>query len=694
MSQADRARDHVPTGRRGAFLVYLAASTAVGGGLFVALLVVLLRAPGLATLLSSFGFWLLLAMVVFGEARPLYLPGLGDPTGIVMSSPFAFGALLHYGLPAAALAHAVGVLVTGVVRRRAWWRTAFNCAQYTLSLAAAEAVLHGLGYHASPLAPGRPTGNVIAVIVLAGLAYFVVNDLLVGAALALMQGEGLVETVRSDLGYQAAVNTALLSIAPLVAVVMSHQAALVPLFMLPLIAIYKNAGVSLAREHEALHDALTGLANRTMLLERTEAVLRERRRTGGHAALFLLDLDRFKEINDTLGHPTGDRVLALVAARLQASLRPEDVVARLGGDEFAVLLPQVRDVEAAREVADRLRAGLADPFHLDRLVIDVQASIGIAMFPEHGGSFDRLHQRADVAMYLAKGDGRGVEVYSPEKDNHSPERLSMLGELRKAIEHGQLEVHYQPQGAVASPGGDVVGVEALVRWRHPTRGLVMPDEFIPVAEQSDLMVRLTDEVLDQALAQAAQWRAPRGHPDVRVAVNVSARDLGDPGFADRVADALTRHQVPAELLVLEITERLLIGDFALGAEVLGRLRAIGVRISLDDFGTGYSSLTLLKALPVNQIKIDRSFVASIHDVEADATIVRSIVELAHGLGLGVVAEGVETQESLRSLATIGCDHVQGWLVGRPMPTEAAGAWIAAHRDARASAERLASAPVG
>jgi EAL domain-containing protein (putative c-di-GMP-specific phosphodiesterase class I) len=208
------------------------------------------------------------------------------------------------------------------------------------------------------------------------------------------------------------------------------------------------------------------------------------------------------------------------------------------------------------------------------------------------------------------------------------------------------------------------------------------------------MVRLTDEVLDQALAQAARWRGGSGHPDVLVAVNVSARDLGDPGFGDRVADALTRHQVPAELLVLEITERLLIGDFALGAEVLGRLRAIGVRISLDDFGTGYSSLTLLKALPVNQIKIDRSFVASIHDVRADATIVRSIVELAHGLGLAVVAEGVETEESLHSLAAMGCDQVQGWLIGRPMPTEAVGAWIAAHRDANATAERLASAPVG
>jgi diguanylate cyclase (GGDEF)-like protein len=419
-------------------------------------------------------------------------------------------------------------------------------------------------------------------------------------------------------------------------------------------------------------------------------MLEELHVTGGRLALVLLDLDRFKEINDTLGHPVGDRVLQIVAARIEDAVRPGDLVARLGGDEFAVLIGGAQDDGSVSEIAERVRTSLHEPISLEGTLIDLDASLGVALYPDHGTDFDQLHRRADVAMYVAKASGGGVSFYDAEKDTHTVARLGLLGELRHAVDSGDLEVHYQPKINLVT--ADVVGFEALVRWQHPQLGLVMPDDFIPLAEQSGLMPRLTSAVLEEVLSQLASWSRDDTNgplnPDgsaasdaevdylgLTVAVNVSVRDLLDPGFAERVTECLDRHGMPPASLMLEITERRLLEDFDRGARVLTQLRNAGVNISLDDFGTGYSSLTLLKRLPVTEVKIDQSFVSRIGDSEADATIVGSIVELAHALNLTVVAEGVETLDVLRRLENLGCDEAQGWLVGYPMTAEQTSTWL-------------------
>jgi predicted signal transduction protein with EAL and GGDEF domain len=339
-----------------------------------------------------------------------------------------------------------------------------------------------------------------------------------------------------------------------------------------------------------------------------------------------------------------------------------------------VLLPDVRDADAAREIAERIRAALELPFTVDDREIDLEVSVGIALAPLHGDDSEQLLQRADVAMYVAKATRSGVEVYAAERDVNSPDRLGLLGALRRAVDEGQLELHYQPKIHVED--GSVAGVEALVRWRHPTRGLVLPDEFIPLAEQSGLMQRLTDLVLDSALTQVAEWL--RAGLRIPVAVNVSMRDLQDAEFAARLGARLIEYDVPPGLVSLEITERVLMADVAGASATLGALDALGVRISLDDFGTGYSSLVLLKRLPVQEIKVDRSFVRRLGDITApdeDDTIVRSIIDLGHSLGLTVVAEGVETRASLERLRTFGCDRAQGWHLSPALPPDEVLVWL-------------------
>ena len=320
------------------------------------------------------------------------------------------------------------------------FRNAFNAAQYTLSLGAAAAVLAAAGAHPAPASPWVPAGSRVIQVVIAVAAFFVCNIVLVAVAVALHTRAPVVRTIRADLPYQVLVSVALLSVAPLVVVVMHRSAALVPLFLVPLIAVYTNASISMNRAHQALHDELTGLPNRKYLVLRTEEALAEAARLGASTALLLLDLDRFKEVNDTLGHPVGDRLLAVVAHRLAHSVRPGDVVARLGGDEFAVLLPAVRDPASAREVAARLRAALAEPVRMDSMTLDIEASVGIAMYPVHAPDFALLLQRADVAMYQAKERRSGVEAYVAEQDRNSPARLNLVGELRRAVNEGQFEL--------------------------------------------------------------------------------------------------------------------------------------------------------------------------------------------------------------------------------------------------------------
>jgi diguanylate cyclase (GGDEF)-like protein len=418
--------------------------------------------------------------------------------------------------------------------------------------------------------------------------------------------------------------------------------------------------------HQALHDDLTGLANRRLLREDAGHALARSGREATRVAVLLIDLDGFKEINDTLGHGVGDRLLQQVGERLADTVRGADSVARLGGDEFAVLAVGLQPVDEPDHLAARLQQALHLPFHVEGLTLDVEASIGVAVAPEHGKDIDTLLRCADVAMYAAKADRAGVAVYAPRFDEHTPQRLAMLGELRRALEgQEQLVLHYQPKVSLDEDG--LVGVEALLRWHHPTRGLVAPGDFLPTAEGAGLIHDLTRYVLAAALRQSAVWQG-QGQP-IPVSVNVSTRCLLDLSLPDRVAELLSLHGVPADLLVLEITETTIMADPGRALTVLQRLSEQGIHISIDDFGTGYSSMSYLRRLPVDEIKIDRTFVSDLAGHEYDPALVRTMVDLGHSLGLNVVAEGVEDTQTLTRLSALGCDVAQGYLTGRPMPAE-------------------------
>jgi diguanylate cyclase (GGDEF)-like protein len=422
---------------------------------------------------------------------------------------------------------------------------------------------------------------------------------------------------------------------------------------------------------QATHDALTGLPNRLVFEDRTAQALLAATRSGDRVAVLLLDLDRFKEVNDTLGHKVGDRLIIEVGVRLRDTLRAADTVARLGGDEFAVLLPRGAGRAAAVEVARQLSAALDEPFSLEGIAVRTEPSIGIALFPDQGTDADTLLQHADVAMYQAKGTRSRCAVYDPQRDGHDVDQLSLMADLRRALDHDQLALVFQPKLDPAR--GVITGVEALLRWTHPIRGPIQPTDFIPPAEHTDLMAPLTRFVLHSALTHGRRWRA-QGH-DLEVAVNVSVTDLTD-DLADELPALLQAEGVPPDRLMLEVTETGVMGDPLRAAAVLKRLSAAGVGVSIDDFGTGQSSLAYLKRLPIRELKIDRSFVRGMTHNEDDAVIVSSTVRLGHDLGLRVVAEGVESREQVEQLTGLGCDLVQGFEIARPMPGEELGGWFA------------------
>ena len=417
-----------------------------------------------------------------------------------------------------------------------------------------------------------------------------------------------------------------------------------------------------ALEHRALHDALTGLPNRVLLQDRLALALLVARREERRLAFLLMDLDRFKDVNDTLGHHAGDLLLQQVGQRLQAALRASDTVARLGGDEFGVILPTGGERNGV-EVAQRLLQALEPAFVVEGQSIHVGASIGIALCPDHGSDPETLMRRADVAMYQAKRGGNGYAEYTADQDEHSSTRLTLIGELRQAIEQDELLLHFQP--LVEFGEGRFSGVEALVRWRHPRRGLVPPDQFIPLAEQTGLIKGLSHWVLNAALRQRRLWAA--NGVQITVAVNLSMRNLHDPLLPSLIADLLTAWDTPASALRLEITESAVMAEPARTLDVLSRVRALGVRIAIDDFGTGYSSLGYLKRLPVDELKVDRTFVSGMATDENDAAIVRATINLAHHLGLRVIAEGVENAAPWDLLASLGCDEAQGYYLSRPLP---------------------------
>jgi diguanylate cyclase (GGDEF)-like protein len=402
------------------------------------------------------------------------------------------------------------------------------------------------------------------------------------------------------------------------------------------------------------------------------------RREPGQVALMILDLDRFKEVNDTLGHHNGDLLLREVGERVRSALRATDTLARLGGDEFGVLLPKVADSAAALAIAEKVRRVLREPFTLEAISLDLDASVGIALYPEHGTDVETLLQRADVALYLAKENRGSSTLYSAERDEYSPARLALVAELRRALDEHELVLYYQPKARLAD--GAIAGVEALVRWNHPRRGLLAPAEFIPVAEHTGLIKEVTLYVLRQALQQLRLWEAEG--LELTVAVNLSARDLLDFDLPQVIGKLLADNGVPATGLELEITETVLLSDPMRARAILSRLSAMGVKLAIDDFGTGYSSLAYLKRLPVSEIKIDRSFVTNMNTDRSDAAIVRSTIDLGRNLGLTVVAEGVETEADWAQLKALNCTFAQGYHLSRPIPAGEIAGWVA-----RTGAER-------
>ena len=611
------------------------------------------------------GFWLFLALVIFWDLRPIVTSGGYDPQGVNLSIAFVFAVLLRYGLGPALLIMVAGTLTGEIARRNPPHRAIFGMAQCTLAYLASWGVLHQYGFEPSLVDPAIHTAEDLPVVLSAAATYHMVTLALTGLMISARSGRSFVTEFMDDFAFYSGSTAAVLAVAPILVVVAQVDWLLVLLLLPPLLAVHRTAAMSVDQEHQSQHDALTGLANRKRLDRIVKQAIHGHQRPR-EAALLLLDLDRFKQVNDTLGHQAGDELLEQVAQRLEESVRGEDIVARLGGDEFAVWLA-ASGCDNAQEVAERLRSYLQAPFELSTMVVDVGASVGIARYPQDGETLDELLRCADVAMYAAKEGATGVEVYDSARDDNTVSRLGLVAELRQAINEGELELHYQPK--VAFRDRAIVGVEALVRWQHPHRGLLPPSEFLELAQQAGMMRDVTDVVVGKALAQAAAWR-DMGIA-VPIAVNISPRDLADAQFGKALAIGMALHDLGPEYLRLEVTEHTLMDAMGVASR-LATIEELGVSLSLDDFGTGYSSLSHLRRLPVSELKIAGTFVAEMRENDS---IVRSIVQMAQNLGLQTVAEGVETAEDWQALRALGCDMAQGWLFAPALSSERATACL-------------------
>ncbi|HEB82018.1 MAG TPA: EAL domain-containing protein [Gammaproteobacteria bacterium] len=423
-------------------------------------------------------------------------------------------------------------------------------------------------------------------------------------------------------------------------------------------------------KHMALHDRLTGLSNRTLLSDRLEQLLRQSQRNEQHFALLLIDLDRFKEINDTLGHQFGDKLLKQVSQRLLKSIREEDSVARLGGDEFAILLPQTGRA-GAELIARRIIHTMEEPFIIDDVSTESRASIGIALYPEHGNNSDSLMQYADVAMYQAKRSQTGYAIYDPQLNTHSVRRLRLMNDLREAIEQNRISIYYQP--VLRASNRQVYCVEALARWLHPELGEITPDEFIPMAEQMGIIRRLSMQVLKQAISDSVRWKK-QGY-QLSISINISTFCLQDISLVEKIKNILQHYNFDASMLQLEITESALMNDLSRAGKMLDQLRRTGLQLAIDDFGTGFSSLSYLKKLPVDAVKIDKSFILDMCSNNSDNAIVKSIIELGHNLQYRVIAEGIEDERTLEQLLQMRIDAMQGFYFSKALPADELLEWL-------------------
>jgi diguanylate cyclase (GGDEF)-like protein len=627
------------------------------------------------------GFWLLAALALLGELAPIQVHGEdGEET---FSTSFVFAILLTTGAVPALIVQAAASCIGDALNRKPLSRLCFNVAQLTLSWASVVGIAAAL--NDLPIRDIAPSVALFATLIGAIAVFFTANSVLVRCAEALALGLQVRTHVLRDFGFRGWVAVILFALGVPVAAATAHGPWLVPLMILPLAAVHRASRQSSQMEQLALHDALTGLPNRLLFEQRATEAIAQSRRTGCAVGVLVLDLDRFKEINDTLGHHCGDNLLREIGPRIGDGLRTGDLLSRFGGDEFAVLLRNLPTAEDAEHTAQRLREALSRPFRVQDVSLDVEASVGVATYPAHGASAEALLRNADAAMYRAKELHSGSEVYDPAEHNRSPRRLSMLSDLKRAIEDGELRLAFQPKVALA--GGEVRGVEALARWQHRDRGDISPAEFISLAEHTGLIRPLTFRVLELAVDQAARWR-DRGLV-LPIAVNISSRNLLDRDLPGTIARLLERRGLDPAALSLEITESVVMADPHRSRVLLAVLHDMGLRLAIDDFGTGYSSLAYLRELKPDQLKIDRSFVQDLSAADGDSVIVQSIADLGRNLGITTVAEGAETEAELEQLRALGCDEVQGYVISHPVSASELEAWLtrwnATERAARATA---------
>ncbi|MGB7980883.1 MAG: EAL domain-containing protein [Candidatus Nanopelagicales bacterium] len=623
---------------------------------------------------------LTLATLVFiAELRPLVMTQIeGDPISI--SGAFIFAVLYIWGPWPALVLVAGAVMISELVARMAAWKLAFNVGQYTLSVAAACVVL-ALGDwwpQSGPRPPSELSVLDLGLVALAWLAFHMVNLALVACA---APDQSWWDSFTEEFWFYTTSAFAVLALSPLVAVVAvasAHSWVLLPLLLVPLLALERQSQLSQEREHRAMHDPLTGLPNRLLLARRIEAALdrvpRPGQHPGQHPVVLLLDLDSFKHVNDGLGHSVGDTLLVDVADRLNAIVRSGDTLARFSGDEFAVVCQSLRDNEV-ESLVEAIRTALARPFRVGELDISVTASIGVAPATP-GATAQSMLREADAAMHRAKEAGRDQAArFRQEMQHAATARLDDQLGLRRALERDELRAYFQP--VVDLRTGEPVGLEALIRWQHPERGLIGPDQFIGLAEETGLILPVGAWMLDHALSTLQRWRREiPGTRDLWVAVNLSARQLTDPDLLHKVSRALAETGVPAGQLHLEITETAVMRSHEVSTATLDALRQLGVHLIIDDFGTGYSSLSRLKRLPVTTLKVDRSFVDGLGKETSDLSIVDAIIKMAESLGLEVIAEGVETRTQLEILHSLGVRWGQGYLWSRPLPAAAVSTWLA------------------
>jgi diguanylate cyclase (GGDEF)-like protein len=640
--------------RRDALRTYLGFVALAGG---VLLLIFALRGDPQFFRTAPAEYWILASMVLVGELLTVKIRGYDQ---VPSSTAFTYALLMAYGTVPAVLTQAAASLIAEVKDRKPILRVGFRIGQQAVCLAVAGGVLSALTDLPRSVSPPLEPLEVPGLFT-AGGAYFVAYNLLTDVFPGAIARESLPRLLQRDLGFQALTAAVFISLAPIILLTTHFDLAISMLLVLPMIAIYKGGRDAVMSEHQALHDSLTGLPNRTLFRDRVQQAVTRGLRENQSTAVLFIDLDHFKEINDTLGHHYGDALLRALAPRLQETVRQSDTIARLGGDEFGILLFNAGPREASL-VAAKVLECFKRPVYIEGLSLQVAASVGIASCPEHGQDADVLLQRADVAMFDAKENRSGYELYCPARDESSAERLILAGELRQAVEQNEFTLQYQPIADVTS--GGIAAVEALVRWQHPVRGTVRPDAFIPLAEHLGLIRPLTLKLVGQAAHQWRMWK--RDGVDLSIALNISVRHLMSRDFSSEISQLLADAGLPANRLKLEITESALMADPDHAAEMIRALSAIGVRIAIDDFGTGYSSLAYLNELPVHQLKIDKTFVGKMTTSASAEIIVRSTVELAHNLGLEVVAEGVESEAALRRLAELNCDFAQGYFISHPL----------------------------